>query len=413
MHRRLIMLCVLLLAVQAAADDWPQFRGPRRDNISNETGLLRKWPEGGPRVLWSVEVCQGYAAAAVCKGRVYFNDYDPATNEWLLRCLKLTDGSELWRFKESKRIRPNHGITRTIPAVDEKYVFSLDPKCVLHCLAAETGQQLWQKSLVKEYGSRIPPWYNGQCPLIEPDRLIIAPGGEALIVALSKDTGREIWRTPNPEKWPLSHASVMPATIGGVKQYLWCTLFGVVGVAADDGRLLWFHPRKFNVAVSPSPLAIGDERVFMTGPYEAGSIMLRLSNNEGHFSSEAVFDWQGNEWNSEVHTPILFQDHMFAVGKKKRGLFTCMDFDGNAAWTSAGEASFGLGGFILADGMFFILEGKTGLLRLLEANISEYRELDQAQILSGHDVWGPMALSDGKLILRDMTKMVCIEVASP
>lgn len=157
-QRWLAAFCGLIaLAATAPADDWPQFRGPRRDNISRETGLLRAWPEGGPKVLWSVEVCQGYAAAAIHSGRVYFNDYDREANEWCVRCLTLEDGHELWRFKERKRIRPNHGITRTVPAVDGKYVFSLDPKCVLHCLDADSGVQIWCKNLVKEYKSRIPP----------------------------------------------------------------------------------------------------------------------------------------------------------------------------------------------------------------------------------------------------------------
>ena len=120
-----------------------------------------------------------------------------------------------------------------------------------------------------------------------------------------------------------------------------------------------------------------------------------------------------NDWNSEVHTPVLFQNHMFAVGKKQRGLFTCLDLTGKQVWTSEGKTSFGLGSYLLADGMFFVLEGDTGVLRVIEANTKEYKELAKIEVLSGHDVWAPMALSDGKLVLRDMAKMVCIEVKGP
>ncbi|MBU0638996.1 MAG: PQQ-like beta-propeller repeat protein [Planctomycetes bacterium] len=412
LRRLLILACCVTAALMPAAeaDDWPQFRGPQRDNTSRETGLLRAWPEGGPPVLWSVEVCEGYAAAAIHNGRAYFNDYDREASRWHVRCLALKDGRELWRYAEDKRIRPNHGITRTVPAVDEQYVFSLDPKCVLHCLDAATGKELWRKDLVKEYHSRIPPWYNGQCPLIEPDRIIIAPGGDALVAALQKTTGAEIWRTPNPEKWPMSHVSLMPAKLGDVQQYLYCTLNGPLGSAADDGRLLWHFPWKFNVAVAPSPIAVDDERVFMTSGYDAGSLMVQVRRAPGRFDVKRLFDLPSSVWNSEVHTPVLYEGHLFAVGKKRRGLFTCLSLDGEMVWTSQDKASFGLGSFLLADGMFFILEGDTGMLRLLEANTTEYRELAAAQILSGHDVWGPMALSDGKLVLRDMTKMVCLEV---
>jgi len=371
---------------------------------------MREWSEGEPRVLWSVEVGQGYSAAAVVNGFVYFNDYDNSAKEWLVRCLTLEKGEEVWRFREKRRIRPNHAITRTVPAVDEAFVFSLDPKAVLHCLDAKTGKELWRKELVKEYGAKIPPWYNGQCPLLERDRIVIATGGKALLLALEKATGNEIWRSPNPENQPMTHSSPMPAELGGIKQYLYTTLKGVFGIDARDGDILWNAPFKLNVAVAPSPVAVGNELVFLTSGYNAGTAMFRILHAGGKFSVEKVFELSPVEWNSEVHTPIIHQGHLFAVGRNRRGLFSCLNKDGQIVWDSQGKASFDLGSFLLADGMFFILDGKTGLLRILEANTTAYRELASAQILSGHDVWGPMALSQGKLVMRDLTKMVCVQV---
>ena len=405
-----LLWIICLLATPAAGADWPQFRGPDRDGISKETGLMRQWPEGGPRVLWSVPVGQGYSSPAIVNGRVYLNDYDETTNEWLVRCLTLDEGKELWRFKEERRIRPNHAITRTVPAVDGKFVFSLDPKATLHCLDAATGKELWRKELVQEFGAKIPPWYNGQCPLMEKDRIIIATGGETLLVALEKETGKEIWRSPNPDSEPMTHASPMPALLGGVRQYLYTTLKGVYGVDAKDGKILWNGPFKLNVAVAPSPLGVDNELVFLTSGYNAGTAMFRITNSGGKFQAEKVFELTPAEWNSEVHTPILFKDHLFAVGRNRRGLFTCLNKKGEIVWTSDGKASFDLGSFLLADGMFFVLDGKTGMLRLLEASTTEYKELASAQVLSGHDEWGPMALSNGKLLLRDLGKMVCIQV---
>jgi outer membrane protein assembly factor BamB len=401
---------VASLLPAAQGSDWPQFRGPDRNNISKETGLLRKWPAAGPKVLWSVPVTQGYAAAAIVGGRVYHHDYDEAKSEWCVNCRSLADGKLVWQFREAREVRPNHAITRTIPAVDSRFVCSLDPKAVLHCLDVKTGKQIWRKSLVTEYQATIPSWYNGQCPLQEADRLIIATGGAAIMVALDKATGKEIWRTPNPGQYMLSHSSVMPAVLGGVRQYLYGTLKGPLGVSAKDGKLLWEFGRKFNVAVAPSPIAVDDERVFMTASYDAGSVMVRVKRTGEAFKAEAVFDLKNNEWNSEVHTPIVYKGHLFAVGKKKRGLFTCLSFDGKEVWTSEGKASFGLGSFMLADGMFFVLDGDTGKLRLIEAGTTGYNELAGAQVLAGQEVWAPMALSDGKLVLRDLTKMLCLDV---
>jgi outer membrane protein assembly factor BamB len=202
----------------------------------------------------------------------------------------------------------------------------------------------------------------------------------------------------------------MPAVLGGVKQYLYGTLNGPLGVAAKDGKLLWEFSRKFNVAVAPSPIAVDSERVFMTGSYDAGSVMVRVRRQGDAFQAEGVFDMKNNEWNSEVHTPIVYQGHLFAVGKKRRGLFTCLDFDGKQVWSSDGKATFGLGGFLLADSMFFVLDGDTGTLRLIQASTTEYNELASTQVLGGQEAWGPMALSDGKLVLRNISKMICINV---
>ena len=399
-----------LLPAAAPETGWPQFRGPDRNNISKETGLLRKWPANGPKRLWSVPVEQGYAGAAIVGGRVYHHDYDVKKSEWIVNCRSLADGKPIWQFREAREIRPNHAITRTVPAVDGRFVISLDPKAVLHCLDVRTGKQIWRKSLVTEYNATIPSWYNGQCPLQEANRIIVATGGAAIMVALDKATGKDIWRTPNPEQLLMSHASVMPAVLGGVKQYLYGTLKGPLGVSAKDGKLLWEFDRKFNVAVAPSPIAVDAERVFMTGSYDAGSVMVRVRRKGDAFQAECVFDMKNNEWNSEVHTPIVYQGHLFAVGKKRRGLFTCLDFDGKQVWSSEGKATFGLGSFLLADGMFYVLEGDTGKLRLIEANTTRYNELACAQVLGGQEAWGPMALSDGKLVLRDLSKMICLEV---
>ncbi len=406
----LVSISSILSGAVSQAEDWPQFRGPNRDAISQETGLLRTWPEDGPKVLWRTEVCEGYSSPAIVGGRVYINDYDREAKAWLVRCLTLDDGKELWRFTEKKKIRPNHGITRTTPAVDGKFVITLDPKCVLHCLDADSGTEVWRKNLVREYEARIPAWYAGQSPLLESDRVIVATGGKAVMVAFDKATGNPIWETPNPEGWAMSHASVVPAEIDGVSQYAHCTLKGVVGVNAEDGKQLWHFPWKFNIAVPVSPVPISGGRFFLTSCYEAETVMIRVRRDGQDFKAEKVFSLKSNEWNSETHTPIYHRDHLFAVGKKRRGLFACLDLEGNRVWTSEGHASFGLGNYILADGMFFALEGKTGMLRLLDASATEYKELARAQILSGHDVWAPMALSDGKLVLRDMTTMVCIDV---
>ena len=374
MFSRFLAVSFCLAALPALGGDWPQFRGPSRDNISTETGLLRSWPAGGPKVLWQTPVCQGYAGVAIKDGRVYLNDYDEAKKEHLVRCISLADGKDIWRWSYPVEVRPNHGITRTVPAVGQRLVFSLDPKCRFHALDIKTGKLVWQKNLVQDYKATIPGWYAGQNPLLDGTRVLLATGGDALVIAFDQATGKEVWKSPNPAKDLMSHASLMPATIAGIKQFLYLTMNKVVGVAAADGQLLWSSPFVAKMAAVPSPLSIGDGRVFVTSGYEAGSAMYQVQKGTAGFSVQKLYDLTSVQFNSEVHTPVLFQNHLFAVGSKTRGRFTCLGLDGKPVWQSPVAAgnpgasrTFELGGFILADGMFFILEGRTGMLRLVEA----------------------------------------------
>jgi len=411
-----LTVVVGLSSIPIAAQDWPQFRGPARDNIAaKETGLLRTWPAGGPRVLWKVPVAEGYAGAAIKGDRLYVNDYNIEKGEHWVRCLSMTDGKDLWGWSYPVTIRPNHGITRTVPAVGERLVFSLDPKARLHALDAETGELVWQKNLIAEYKATIPNWYVGQNPLLDGNRLIIATGGAALLVALDQATGKEIWRSPNPDGYPMSHSSVMPATIGGVKQFLYLTMNSLIGIDAADGKQLWSAPFQARMAAPVSPLAIGDGRIFVTSSYEAGSAMFQVDQGASGFTARRLYSLTAAEFNSEVHTPVLYRDHLFAVGSRSRGRFTKLGLDGKITWesplgTTEEARTFELGGFILADGLFFILDGRSGVLRLVDANAAQYTELASAQILEAGDVWGPPALSKGRLVIRDMAHMVCLQV---
>jgi outer membrane protein assembly factor BamB len=412
-----ITALIILTAASALGGDWPQFRGSNRDNVSTETGIYKTWPANGPRVVWKTTVCEGYAGAAIKDGRIYINDYNAEKKEHLVRCISLADGKDIWQWSYPVEIRPSHGITRTVPAIGSKLVFSLDPKCRFHALDIKTGKLVWQKNLVQEYKATIPGWYAGQNPLLYGERVLLATGGDALAVAFDQATGKEIWRTPNPGKDLMSHASLMPATIAGVKQFLYLTMNKVVGIAAADGQLLWSSPFTAKMAACPSPVSIGDGRVFVTSGYEAGSVMYQVQKGASGFTAQKLYELTSMQFNSEVHTPILYQNHLFAVGSKTRGRFTCLGLDGKIVWQSpvvsgdpGATRTFYLGAFMLVDGMFFVLDGNTGMLRLIEANTKQYKELASAQILAGEDVWGPMALSSGKLVIRDMSQMFCLQV---
>lgn len=396
------------------ADDlgsWPQFRGAERSNLVRDVGnLARSWPADGPRVLWRLEVGEGHAGAAIHNGRVYLIDYDRDKQEDAIRCLSFEDGREIWRYTYYVLVKRYHGMSRTVPAVNDDYVVTLGPKCHLHCLDASTGELVWKMDLVKQFGTEVPPWYAGQCPLIEGDRVVLAPGGEPLMMTVELDTGRIIWSTPNPGDWGMTHSSIIPMDYNGSRQYIYCTTKGVVGVSAKDGKLLWTKPDwKVSPANIPSPVVVGSERIFLSGGYHKGSVMIRLKGAGENLETEEVFRLKHKVFGADQHTPILYKNRIYGL-VAPRGPLACLDLEGNLIWSSGAAHKFGLGPFLLADGMLFVLDDQEGTLHLVEADPNRYRELAQAKILQGHDAWAPMAMASGKLILRDLTEMVCVEV---
>ncbi|MEI6915004.1 MAG: PQQ-binding-like beta-propeller repeat protein, partial [Armatimonadota bacterium] len=171
--------------------EWPRFRGEGFSNISSErVALATKWAVGAPPILWSLDVGEGHAGAAVSNSRAYVLDYDRQAQADVLRCLALADGRELWRYSYPVSLKRNHGMSRTVPAVSGDYVVTIGPKCNVLCANAQTGKPYWMIDLVKDYRSEIPPWYAGQCPLIDAGRAIIAPGGTSLMIAVDCATGK-------------------------------------------------------------------------------------------------------------------------------------------------------------------------------------------------------------------------------
>lgn len=385
---------------------WPRFRNANFNATSTENvGLARSWPSGGPRKLWSIKMLgPGHAGAAILNGRVFVLDYDLGKREDVLRCLSLADGSEIWRTSYPVEIKDNHGISRTVPSVTPQYVVALGPMGHVTCARTDSGEVLWQADLVKSYGTKIPGWYAGQCPLIDEGRAIVAPGGGALMIAVDLASGRVLWQTPNPKKWQMTHASITPIRLGGKRVFVYPATGGVVGVDASNGKLLWEYPGwTVNTANVPSPVGVGDDRIFLTGGYGAGSLLLSVKNN----SPAQVWRIPQNVFGSHQHTPILADGHLFGVAMD--GQFVCLDLSGKRVWSSGHTATFGIGPYILAEGMFYILDDD-GTLVLAEKSTSSWQELARAKVLNGPDAWAPMALAGGRLVCRDRDTMICLDV---
>lgn len=389
---------------------WPTFRGAKYDNVSTDaTPLAQSWGATGPERYWSVDLGEGYAGAAVLQSRVYVLDYDEQARADTLRCFALASGQELWRRAYPEDVLRNHGMSRTVPAVTAKYVVTIGPKCHLLCADALNGDVKWQYDLVKQYNTVVPQWYAGQCPLIDGDKAIIAPGGKALMVAFDLESGKIVWQTPNPHGWQMTHSCVLPIDVQGIREYVYCADQGVVGVSAKDGSLLWETTDwRVSTATVPTPVPVGNDRLFITGGYNSGSIMLQLTAQNGHAGVQTLFRTKPNICSSDQQTPVFYKGNIYAV--IAGGMLVCLDLNGNQVWSSGAGHKFGLGPYMIAGGMIYLLDD-TGTLTMVAAVPTGFQQLAQAKVLDGHDAWGPMALAGGRLLVRDLTKMVCLDVA--
>ena len=399
---------------------WPHFRGADFDNISKENiRLIDGFGKEGPNILWSLDLGEGHAAAAIYEGKVYILDYNEAKKADVLKCLSLETGEELWRRFYSVKIKRNHGISRTIPAVNDKFIVTIGPIGHVMCVNRENGDFLWGIDIELDYHSEIPFWNTGQCPFIDNDVAIIATGGDALLIGVDCATGKVLWKTPNPDKWKMSHSSIMPMTFGGKKMYVYSAIGGVCGISAegnDLGKVLWKTSEFGPNVVAPSPVILNNGKVFITAGYGAGSMLFQLNGNVGNYSVKVIQKYLPTEGvASEQQTPIVYKDFMFAILPKDAGglrdqLVCCNPDDcKKILWSSGKDIRFGLGPYIIADGKFFIVDDD-GTLTIAEANTDKFVQLSKTKLMDGQDAWGPIAIADGRLIMRDSKQMICIDI---
>jgi outer membrane protein assembly factor BamB len=396
---------------------WPRFRGENFDAVTTEdVSPATTWPANGPEVLWSIDVGEGYAGAAIFAGRVYLMDYDRQQEADVVRCLSLDDGRDIWRYSYPVKVKRWHGMSRTVPAVTDKYVVTMGPKCHVICLDSMTGEFRWAFDLVREFKTTIPQWYTAQCPLIDNGRAIIAPAGTVLMMAVDCETGNIIWETPNPDGWIMTHSSIVPMEFNGKRFYVYCggnqIKGGVVGISAEDGSVLWKNEEwkvRFNV---PMPVVVGDDRLFLSagyGQYELGCGMLRLTETGGKITTKLDFIHPTEIFGSIQQSPIFYDGYIYGV--RLDGQLVCLDLDGNVVWTSSSANKFGNGPYSIVNGLLYIMND-SGLLTLAQTGPSGFAPLAQAKVLEGHESWGPMAAASGRLIVRDTERMICLDISS-
>jgi outer membrane protein assembly factor BamB len=392
----------------ALAADWPQWRGIHRDGKSGDTGLLKEWPEGGPKLLWKATgLGKGYAGIIVVGDRLYtVGDKDDASSLMALNA----DGSQvLWTTKVGKPGAPGWGGfagPRGMPTVDGDLIFTVDQWGELVCVRASDGKEQWRKSFEKDFAASRPEWGFAESPFVDGDNLIVTPGGpNGAMVKLKKKTGEVVWQSKGVTD-QTQYASIIAAPIGGARHYCQISMENVFGVSAADGAVLWKVTRKGKTAVIPTPI-VEDEFVFYSSGYGVGCELYKVSGSGSSFSAEKVY---ANKNMANHHGGVVkVGPHLYGYSDGK-GL-VCQDFKtGEIVWAEKEKIKKGAVSF--ADGMLYCREEDSGRMILVVATPDGYQEKGQfAQPDRAKDkAWPHPTIANGKLYLRDQDLLLGYDV---
>ncbi len=402
-------------ALGAGAADWPQWRGPRRDGISREKGLLQQWPDGGPKLLWQVkDIDFGYSTPAVVGERIYLLS-NKGTDDEFVMALQVKDGSKVWSTRLGKVGEPNqkppYPGARSTPTVDGASLYALGSDGDLACLDSATGQARWRKNLRANFGGKPGIWAYSESPLIDGDVLVCTPGGkDATLVALNKKNGEVIWKCAVPGGDQAAYASVVILEAGGGKQYVQFLQKGVVGVDAKTGKFLWRYDRTAQKSPANIPTPVVHDGSVYTGSGLGGAGLVKLKVNGDSVQAEEVY--YSRKLPTSIGGAVLLDRYLY--GTNTGGLM-CVEFTtGKVQWQ---ERGIGAAAVCYADGRLY-LHGENGQVALVEATPQAYRERGRftppGQPNRGRSqAWAYPVVANGRLYLRDLGVLWCYDVRDP
>ncbi len=402
----LLSLFTLTSLAAASEGDWPQWRGPNRDNLSTETGLLRQWPATGPKLVWKATgIGGGFSSVSLVGNRIYTMGDGP--DDLFVHALDRDTGKIAWSTKVGlPGGHKNYPGPRGTPTVDGGALYVLTQHGDLICLDAAKGSVRWRKNTERDFGgAMMSGWRWSESPLVDGDKVVCTPGGpQGTVVALNKQTGALLWRS---KEWTdkAAYSSLVPVEIGGVRQYVQLTGASVGSVAAASGKLLWRADRPGKTAVIPTPV-YKDGLVFVTSGYNIGCNLFKISGSGNVFKAEQIYA----NTDMAVHHGgiVLVGDHVY--GQSGRGDLTCMELkSGKVAWT---DRSVGKGSIAYADGHLYVRSESKGEVALVEATPGGYKETSRftQPERTTRMAWPHPVIAGGKLYLRDQDKLFCYDV---
>ena len=394
------LLALPRLADPSHGEDWPQWRGPNRDGISPETGILREWPAEGPPVVWREPGGEGFSGVSVAGDRAF--TMVAAREEEFALCLEAATGKQLWKRRLDVKFTEGNGNgPRSTPTVEGDRVFFLGSQGKLAALNAGSGETLWASNLREVLGSGLPPWGFAASPLIEGELLIIqgGTGGSHCIAAFDKGTGAVVWTS---HKDGGDYSSPIAVTARGARQVLSLTEHALVSLAPASGELNWSYPFKENLNIA-TPLLVPPDQVFISAAYDKGAALVEMTGEPGALGVEEV--WFRREMKNWFSSSVLHDGHLFGFDK---AILKCISAaTGETRWRHRG---FNHGSLILADGHLIVL-GEEGELALVEAVPDAYRRKAGFQVVTGK-CWTAPSLAGGRLFLRNQEEIVSLDLSA-
>jgi len=337
-----------------------------------------------------------------------------------LRCIDLATGQEKWNFAYDAPGKISHNGSRTAPTVDETRVYSVGMMGHFYCIDRTTHQPVWAKNLLSDFGVSKPGWGVVQAPSLYGDLVIVAPqAADAYVAAFNKNTGDLVWKSA--ALGVVGYSTPVVARLSGVDQAVMvgaCTKGGgnpakVGGVSLADGSVLWTYDGFQCHIPIPYPAVLPDDRLFLTGGYGAGSAMIQVKLEGEQWTVKELFKTE--ECASQTHQPLFYKDHLYVnsnSNEREDGMM-CLTMDGQVKWKTGSSwfaTTFERGPLLLVDGVILTLDGKEGILHMVDPSPDEYKELAQAPLFEGKEIWAPMAFSDGKLLARNQQELKCLKL---
>ena len=428
-NRLLIPVIVLLVCVSDAySQDWPQYLGPNGNSSSSQKNILRTWPQQGPEVLWTASVGIGYGGPVVKDNKVYLLDRDDKVGD-KMTCFDLSSGKELWNFAYASPGSVMFPGSRSVPAIDGNLIYSCGPYGDLYCIDINTHKPVWNKNVWTDFGGgEIPRWAITQCPLVYGDLLILASQApKAGVVAYEKLTGKVKWTTPS--LGAVGYVSPAIIKVGKESHVVMITAAAgrgesasggkVVGIDPLTGKILWEYSNWQCGIPVPGAVDAGEGRILITGGYQAGAAMIKVEKKaDGSYGVSELY--KNPDFGAHTQPPVLYNGNFYAqysTNERKDGL-VCMSIDGKIKWKTGRTPLFDKGGLILADGLLLGTDGSSKLY-LIEPDPSAFKPIATSDLLkpetgfkgSSNQNWAPLALADGKLLIRDQSRLICVKIA--